>query len=144
MTIERRPALHGLPGAALGIVLAALLPACGLLSPGVDSATRDTVATNAQPGMAMSTARANLESSGFACTTRKGSYFDENGEEFKVDGTFVSCLKTPSKTFNFACTQREQVILVPNGTRLGRIVVDTAPACTNTLPMTQGMRNDHR
>lgn len=125
-------------------LLAALLAACSLLSPGVDSATRDTVANNAQPGMAMTTARANLESSGFTCTTRQGSYFDENGEEFKVDGTFVSCLKTPSQTFNFACTQRAQVILVPNGSRLARVVVDMAPACTDIQPTTSGMRRDHR
>lgn len=118
----------------LSPVLLLGLSACSLLTPNVDSATRDAIATNARPGMTMATARANLESSGFRCTTRSGSYFDENGEEHAVDGTFASCMKPAGGLFNFACAQRPHVVVVPDGDRVAQVIVDTAPACTETRP----------
>ncbi|HEU0196529.1 MAG TPA: hypothetical protein VFQ88_04835 [Nevskiaceae bacterium] len=117
---------------ALGATL--LLGACSLWSPKVDDATQSTVATNAKAGMTMTDARTNLESSGFRCHTRTGSYFDEAGDEHALSGAFVSCTKLNDRLFRFACGQRPHVVLVPNGTRVARVIVDTTPVCTNPRP----------
>lgn len=118
----------------LPLALLPWLASCAMFSPHVDSATRASIDANVHPGMTLGSARAALESTGYRCRKRSGSYFDENGEEHVIDGTFASCEKVPDGGFRFACAQRPHVVLVPNGNRVARVVVDTAPACTDTRP----------
>lgn len=125
-----------LPGYPVRILLACTLTvglaACSILNPQVAPATRSAVKAMAHPGMKMSTARANIISSGYRCQTRSGSWFDENGEEHPISGTFTSCMQPTDSVLSFACGQRPHVVLVPNGSRVARVIVDMAPACTNT------------
>ncbi|HEX7381647.1 MAG TPA: hypothetical protein VF265_05770 [Nevskiaceae bacterium] len=116
------------------MLLASLVSGCALFAPQVGEGQRTSIDQAAQPGMTLSTARANLEASGFSCRSRGGSYFDASGEEHRVDENFVSCDGAQSEGFSFACSRRAHVVLVPNGDRVARVVVDTAPACTDLSP----------
>lgn len=128
--IKMQRAALGLPA----LLILAALGGCSLLQSSVGSTTRSSIASLAWPGMKLSQARANVASSGFQCSTRSGAWFDENGEEHPISGTFVSCMQAEKSGFSFACGQRSHVVLVPNGSRVQRVIVDTAPACTNLSP----------
>lgn len=119
---------------ALPLLLVPLLSGCALFAPQVGESQRTSIDRAAQPGMTVSAARANLEASGFSCRARSGSYFDASGEEHNVSENFVSCDDAASEGFSFACSRRAHVVLVPDGDRVARVVVDTTPACTDLSP----------
>lgn len=117
---------HHMPARLAGFGLVLLLSGCALSPVTLD--TRQVINDHVHTGMTMPDARAELESLDYRCELRSGSWFDAEGREHPLKGDFISCTKQPG-WIGFVCNERTRVILVPNGTRLGRVSIYKAPSC---------------
>ncbi|MDE2149939.1 MAG: hypothetical protein KGJ55_08930 [Gammaproteobacteria bacterium] len=110
---------------------ALLLSGCSLIqstvSPSVKATERSDLERKVYPGMAMNNAEANIQALGFNCQPRSGSYFDDAGQEHSAE-SFIACVKRPA-SISFYCDERTAVTLVPDGDRVGHVVISKAPSC---------------
>ncbi|NKF23296.1 hypothetical protein [Solimonas marina] len=107
----------------------ALLAACSWFVPQPDSDLVERVHKAIPDGTPLEAAEETLHRMNFNCARRRGSYTDEAGTNHD-DAYFSECTELPTSKISLSCSNRNQVILVPNSQSLVRSVsVIRSPYC---------------
>lgn len=94
--------------------LTALLSACSWFVPQPDSELVEHVHQAIPSGTPLEAAEETLHKMNFNCARRRGAYTDEAGADHE-DSYFSECTQLPSRKISLSCSNRNQVVLVPNG-----------------------------
>lgn len=120
--------------AAAGLAASVLIAGCSYLhdtfNQTIDPNTSDRLHGAVPIGTPMTTAEARLSSQGFNCDMRGGNFTDEHGRNRSAP-SFLSCVRRAGQ-LSFACENRDQVVVVPNGGVVDELDVVRGPDCDRT------------
>jgi hypothetical protein len=113
---------------------ALLLGACGGLdwighglSSSVDPRERERVHAAVPVGTTSEAAEAKLSGLGYRCTTRRGNFVDEAGNQ-RSAARFLACVARPGR-LSFACENRDEVVVVLDNGIVDEVDVMRGPNC---------------